>query len=88
TVHANGSALRYTASADADATLSSPAGFASVTYQVASGARLTLGSNGTFGTTVTLAGTGNAVLNGDVATTNAAALTTTTAIAMTAGADA
>lgn len=87
TVHANGSALRYTASADADATLSSPAGFASVTYQVASGATLTLGSNGTFGTTVTLAGTGNAVLNGDVATTNAAALTTTTAVATTAGAD-
>ncbi|NKJ00423.1 adhesin HecA-like repeat protein [Novosphingobium sp. SG707] len=80
TVYANGSALRYNVTADASDTLSNHTGFATLGYQVAGGATLTLGTSGTWGSTVNLAGTGSVVLNGSVTTTNAAALTSATVI--------
>ncbi|WP_157099120.1 hypothetical protein [Novosphingobium rosa] len=80
TVNAKNSVLRYDVTADASDTLAAHAGFTTLGYQVASGATLTLGTNGTYGSTVTLAGQGNVVLNGTVSTSNAAALTTASVI--------
>lgn len=80
TVYANNSVLRYDVATDGSDTLANHAGFSTVGYQVGSGATLTLGTSGTWGSTVNLAGTGNVVLNGSVATTNASALATTSVI--------
>jgi hypothetical protein len=80
TVSASNSILRYDVTANASDTLSTHAGFSTLGYQVAGGATLTLGTSGTWGSTVNLAGTGNVVLNGSVSTTNQAALTSTSVI--------
>ncbi|MDE1918632.1 MAG: hypothetical protein KGJ57_12985 [Sphingomonadales bacterium] len=80
TVTANNSLLRYDVTTDASDTFANRAGFSSVGYQVGSGATLTLGTNGTVTTPLSLAGTGNVVFNGSVLVTNAAALSTTSVI--------
>lgn len=80
TVTANNSLLRYDVTTDATDTFASRAGFSSVGYQVGSGATLTLGTNGTVTTPLSLAGTGSVVFNGSVSVTNAAALSTTNVI--------
>lgn len=79
-VQADHSELRYDVTGDASATLALPSGFARVGYQVASGTTLALHADGTWGSTVSIAGTGNVVLSGTVATTDMVALGTTSVI--------
>jgi hypothetical protein len=76
TVSASNSALRYDVTSNASDTLTSHAGFTTLGYQVASGATLTLGTSGTFGSTLNLAGQGTIVFDGSIATTNTTTVNT------------
>lgn len=81
TVNATGSNLVYNVAADTTTTAAAPAGFASVTYQIASGTNLTFASNSSLGGTLGLAGTGTATWDGALATTDQNGLVTQNVIA-------
>jgi hypothetical protein len=72
TVTADRSILVYNVGADASPTAGTPAGFASIGYQLSGNATLTLSDSGT--SALKLAGTGSVVSNGAISTSNASAL--------------
>lgn len=79
TVNANGSNLRYEVTNDANVTLSVPAGFASVGYQLHDGAALSLTSDDTIADRLLLAGNGSVDLTADFVVANGSAVATTSA---------
>jgi hypothetical protein len=76
TVTANQSNLIYNVTQDGTASAPS-AGFASVEYQLSNNPTLTIAAGSTQTGTLVLAGTGSAIINGDVTTSNAAGLSST-----------